>query len=89
MAQKEPFFTVEFDQNGDFISVQFAGEQKIYEATHRPLQDPPHAPFIGSRILCELWAYQIDDTVKYCVKFPPCFCVGQQALMDKMGGMHS
>ena len=66
--------TIEFDENGDIISVQFAGQKPIYEPTHNVMRTPPDAEFVGSKTLGEMSFYrQRDGAITMCIHSPSCY----------------
>jgi len=88
MANKESAFTLSFDAYGDFVSVQFAGREPIYQPIGNIMKDPPIGRLVARRPLGELVRIDLGDgRYMMCYHLPTCDCVDW---MDKyMGGKES
>jgi hypothetical protein len=73
MAEKEPAaLTISFDQDGNIMSVQFAGGTPLTAPTHNVRSRSPDAPFLGFRGFEIFYYRDKDGSVFDCIHTDSC-----------------
>jgi hypothetical protein len=75
MAEREPAIIVSLDQNGDVISVEFVGHEKLTSPTFNVFADsPPEVSLVGTKAAIELVRYRdANGRLMLCIHTPDCY----------------
>ena len=74
MIERESAIIVSIDRNGDVISVEFAGYEKLTEPTFNVFADSlPDVNLVGTKVAVEIVRYRdADGRVMTCIHTPDC-----------------